>query len=785
MPETHCGTARGKLYHNVKKRSIMKSKNRKNHMTWKQKQKADTVKRKLISSSFFMVMVLLLLGSDSLAQDELNVIQGESSNNNWIYYRDAPNALYHHISSEAFQLLDERAEAVSKLHTRSDWEQRRHDVRQTIAATIGPFPEKTPLNPRVMRTIEKEHYTVEHIIYESQPGFNVTSSLFLPHEIQQPAPAILYVSGHTVDGYRSPTYQHKILNLVKKGFIVFAFDPVGQGERLEYYDPQTGQSVVGRATLEHSYSSVQAYITGSSLAMHMTWDGIRAIDYLVTREEVDPERIGVTGRSGGGTQTAYIAAIDDRVLAAAPESWITNYTRVLQTIGPQDAEQNLYQGILRGIDKADYLIARAPKPTLIITTTEDFFSIQGAREAFKEVSEIYRVMGHSDQIDMVEDGGPHASTKKNREAMYAFFQKHLSLPGNPLDEEVAILSEDDMKVTPTGQLATSLGGETIFSLSRKQTQKQFEELQTSRARPDRHLPAAVQAAKEVSGYREPAEIGDPVFTGRIQRDGYVIEKYFIAGEGDYVIPYLLMIPDQPNNKALLYFHPSGKAAEAGEDGEISWFVKNGFTVLAPDLIGTGEMGPGELRNYVTNVKDFDTTTFDVWVASVMTGRSITGIRAGDAVRLTRLLLQNEQTETVYAAARGDMAPVVLHAAAFEPAIERVALLNPYISFRSIVRNRYYDPGYHLSSVAGSLEKYDLPDLAASLAPRELLIAGPTDASGTCNDSEGIRGDIAIITDAYEYKNATHQVNITSCGTTITGQRDTLFPNWIGQSTRAD
>ncbi len=742
-------------------------------------------KQMRLSASLCMGMVFLLLWSDSAAQDELNVIRGNASNNNWIYYSDTHNALYHHLSSEAFRLLEERREEVSKLRTRSDWEQRRRHVRQTIADILGPFPERTPLNPQIMRTVEKDEITVEHIVFESQPGFYVTSSLFLPRDVQQPAPAILYLSGHTADGYRSPTYLHKILNLVKKGFVVFAFDPVSQGERLEYYDPESGESVVGRATLEHSYSNVQSYLSGSSLAMHMTWDGIRAIDYLLTREEVDPERIGMTGRSGGGTQTAYIAALDDRVAASAPECWITSYRRILQTIGPQDAEQNLYHVILRGIDKVDYLIARAPKPTLIITTTEDFFSIQGAREAYEEVSAMYRALGYPDHIDMVEDGGPHASTPKNREAMYAFFQKHLNLPGNPRDEEVELLSDEEMRVTPTGQLATSLGGETIFTLSREQARSQLAELQSSRSRPDRHVPAAVQAAKELSGYREPESVDEPVFTGRIPRDGYVIEKYFIPGEGDYVIPYLLMVPDQPNHKALLYLHPSGKAAEAGEDGEMAWFAKNGFTVLAPDLIGTGEMGPGELRNYTAQILDFDTTSFDVWVASVMTGRSITGIRAGDAVRLTRLLLQQETTESVYGAARGDMVAVLLHAAAFEPVIEQVALLRPYISYRSIMMTRYYDPNFHISTVTGTLDRYDLPDLAAALAPRKLLIAGPVDASGACRDRQGIREDSAVITNAYEHQNASNAVEITSCDTTITGQRDILFRNWTGQSTRAD
>ncbi len=136
---------------------------------------------------------------------------------------------------------------------------------------------------KLSRTIESDSFRVEHIIFESQPGFFVTSSLFIPGTLKKnrKAPVVIYCSGHAEDGYRGAVYQHVILNLVRKGFIVFAFDPVGQGERLEYYDQQTGKSIVGGPTTEHSYPGTQAFITGSSEARYMIWDGIRAVDYLL------------------------------------------------------------------------------------------------------------------------------------------------------------------------------------------------------------------------------------------------------------------------------------------------------------------------------------------------------------------------------------------------------------------------------------------------------------------------------------------------------------------------
>src|SRR5450759_2770017 len=335
---------------------------------------------------FTLSLTILLMNDRVNAQNELDVIR-----NNWLQYSDASNSLYHHIAGQAYILLAQRAREIDKLSTLSDWQQRQKWIRETLLDIVGPFPEKTPLNAKITRIVDKGSFRVEHIVYESQPGFFVTSSLFIPGGLKKNSkvPAVIYCSGHSEEGYRSAVYQHVILNLVKKGFIVFAFDPVGQGERQEYYDPKTKKSMIGEPNKEHSYSGTQSFINGSSQARYMIWDGIRSVDYLLSRKEVDPARIGITGRSGGGTQSAYIAAMDNRIYAAALENYLTNFTRLLQTIGPQDAEQNMSDAISRGIDHGDFLLVRAPKPALMITTTRDMFSIQGAMETEKEVAAIY------------------------------------------------------------------------------------------------------------------------------------------------------------------------------------------------------------------------------------------------------------------------------------------------------------------------------------------------------------------------------------------------------------
>jgi hypothetical protein len=718
-----------------------------------------------ISMLFCLCMISQNLKAQK-SQSELDVIKS------WIHFSDASNSLYHHLASQAFDFLDKRTNTVAAIHSLPDWKKRQEFVRKTLLDIVGPFPAKTPLNPRITRTIVKDGYKVEHIVYESQPGFYVTSSFYIPNNLKSKAPAIIYCSGHSDIGYRNPIYQHVILNLVKKGFIVFAFDPVGQGERSEYYDPSKGKSSVGGTTTEHSIAGAQAFIAGSSQARYVIWDGIRAVDYLLTRKEVDPARIGMTGRSGGGTQTAYIAAMDDRIKAAAPENYITNFTRLIETVGPQDAEQNMFNAIERGIDMGDYLEVRAPKPTLMITTTRDMFSIQGARETAKEASGIFKAYGKPENFRMVTDDSIHASTKKNREAMYAFFQKYLGNPGDSSDEELAILTPEELQVTKTGQVSTSLNSETVYSLNMKTARKLENKLQSSRKNFPGYLAGVLKSAKQLSGYRAPKESHEPIFTGRFQKDGYVIEKYFVKGEGDYVIPYLLMKPENPNHKALIYLHPLGKSAEALPGGEMEWFVKNGFTVLAPDILGTGEMGPGKFRgdSYIKGV------SYNVWFLSILINRSIVGVQAEDIVRLANLLKKTQGINEVYGLARKEMAPALLHAAAFDPSITRIALVQPYSSYLSIVTNRFYKPDFIQGGVPAALEAYDLPDLAASLAPKRLVMAGVTDGADNNSNPESIKEDLQIISDAYHSREAGKQLSITA-GSSAKELQD-LYKAWI-------
>ncbi len=598
--------------------------------------------KKIISKYFIACFFVLLLQCHSYsgsAQEKFPVLD------KWMQFTDAPNFLYRHLSNIAFKQLDERENNIRTIKNLPQFLAYQKLTKEALQKVVGPFPERTPLNPVITRKINKGTYTIENIIFESRPGMYVTSSLFIPAGKKKQMPAIIYCSGHTMLGYRQKGYQFEMLNLVSKGFIVFAIDPIGQGERQQYLN-EKNVSIFDSPTKEHSFPGAQLFISGSSLANYMIWDGIRAVDYLMTRKEVDAKRIGIAGRSGGGTQSAYIAALDDRIYAAVPENYITNFRRLFEEFGPQDAEQNFLYGIKNHLDHADLLEVRAPKPVLMVTTSRDIFSIQGALETKKEVSGIYQLFGKEENFDIVESDTVHASTVKNREHTYAFFQKHLNNPGDSTEHNLETLT-DELKVTQTGQVVSSIKeAKILFNLNKKMMEKELSNLSIKRKEKD-YITNVLKTSRELSGYLEPKEVENPVFTGRYQRDGYAIEKYFVKGEGDYVFPYLLVIPQKVNGKAVIYLNSEAKS-EGLVSNEAKWLVQNGFTVLLPDLLGIGELGKGSYKGD----SFIDSVSYGLWFFSVLTGRSIVGIQAGDINRLVHILKKNHQLQEIYGFGEG-------------------------------------------------------------------------------------------------------------------------------------
>jgi len=688
--------------------------------------------------NFVFVWILLGLSFYGYGQEKEDL----AVFNYWNYYKDPSNTLRNHIYSEAFSQIDSRLNRINQLTTKDDWLVRQSEVREKLNKIVGEFPQKTPLNAVVTGKIKRTGYTIEKLYFESRPGFFVTSALFIPSKGIGKKPAILYCCGHSSDGFRNPTYQTSILNLVKKGFIVLAFDPIGQGERVQYLDGSIGSDPCH----EHSYPGTQSFISGLSPANYFIWDGIRAIDYLISRKEVDPKNIGITGRSGGGTQCAYIAAMDSRIVASAPECYITTFDKLLRSIGPQDAEQNLMHSLAEGIDMADLLQVRAPLPTLMVTTTRDIFSIQGARDAFSESQKAYTALENPKNMLMVEDDAPHASTKKNREVTYAFFQKFLNNPGDPDEENVEPLSKQELLVTPTGQVYTSLKGEDLFSLNHTLTSTVLQNAQAKRENYPDFLNSVKENVISMTGYRKPSSSDNDIFSGRFWRDDYAVEKYLVKGPGDYYIPVLSLIPEEGINKSILLLDDEGKTA-AVNGGLAEQLVRKGYHVVVPDLNGIGELSGDTFKDQDDAV--IQGVSMNVWYAGILTHKYPLAVRM-EEIDLVVGFMERSVTipKNITGIACGILTTDLLHSTAVSRMFEKIALIRPLISHQSIVTERNYRTKFALSVVAGSIGQYDLPDLMASIIPAKVLMINPVNALDQPVDAQTFEDVYRHATDEY-------------------------------------
>jgi dienelactone hydrolase len=241
-------------------------------------------------------------------------------------------------------------------------------------------------------------------------------------------------------GKAEGAYQILHVNLVKRGYVVLTHDPVGQGERSQFWDPKMGRSRFDLSCGEHAVLGNPLYLIGSNLARYMIWDGVRGLDYLASRPEVDSRRVGCVRNSGGGTLTAYLSALDARVAAAAICCYITTLPRRMrnrvQEDPSADPEQDIFGFVSEGIDHAGLLALLAPRPTLLGTARFDFFPIKGARESFTEAKRLFEVAGAGERIERAEAPERHGLTALLRQVVYRWFDRWLAdrqVPG-PVEE---------------------------------------------------------------------------------------------------------------------------------------------------------------------------------------------------------------------------------------------------------------------------------------------------------------------------------------------------------------
>jgi cephalosporin-C deacetylase-like acetyl esterase len=594
-------------------------------------------------------------------------------------------------------------------------------LREKFIEAIGSLPERTPLNPKITGVVRRDGYKVEKVIFESQPKHYVTGALFVPdpERFKPPYPGVIEPVGHSFTAKAREIYQSVGALLALNGVVALVFDPIDQGERGQMLSQWPSLS----GTKAHTNLGVGSMLLGRNTARFEIWDGMRAIDYLESRPEVDPARIGCAGLSGGGTQTSYLMALDERIKAAAPACYLTSFERLLDTIGPQDAEQNIFGQLAFGMDHPDYIMIRAPRPTLICAATGDFFDISGTWDTFRHAKRLYSRMGFAERVDLIEHDGQHNYHKPLREATTRWMMRWLLDKDESITEPpIELLSEKEIQCTPDGQVMRLPGARSTYDLNRDYEEEltgQRRRLWATKGRAE-----LLGKVRRIAGIRKLTELPKPKVRrlDSIEREGCTIQKMALVPEAGIYLPALMFKPASARG-TVLYIHEQGKDTDAAPGGPIEGLVRSGRRVVAVDLRGTGETQQSSQRKFTgTTGPDWK----DVFTAYLL-GRSYVGMRAEDILLCARFL-KREYAGPVELVAVGNVGVPALHAAALEPDLfASVKLVRSLTSWSNVIELGR-SVNQQVNAVHGALTTYDLPDLAGTLGDK-LTVEEPLNALG--------------------------------------------------------
>ncbi len=592
-------------------------------------------------------------------------------------------------------------------------------LRAQLAQMLGDFPQRTPLRARTVGTIQCDGYRIERVIYESRPRHHVTANLYLPADVSRPVPGVIVPCGHSDNGKANAPYQSVCILLALRGCAALIYDPIGQGERNQLPD------TTRHGTTEHTLIGLGALLVGRNTANYRVWDGLRSMDYLASRPEVDPERLGCTGNSGGGTLTTWLMAVDERIAVAAPSCFITTIPRLFTTIGPQDCEQHFPNQGAYGIDHTDFLTMRAPKPTLILAAEQDFFDIQGTRQAADEAAAVFTRLGYAERTGLFTYDDKHGFSQPRREAAVRWLRRWLSEDDRPVAEPPLKLQADaDLQVTASGQVVREFADEqTVVDFNRQRA----AELATARKATWQAMGDAARRATVRQVLQLPAESA-PAPTvrrmGQLERDGYTIEKLALEPAEGIPLPALLAVPagttTAKRRAAVIVAAGRGKQQAAEKGGLLDQAVQAGKIVLAVDLRGYGETAD-EKRGGEYGNREFRTA-----MVAMHIGRPLVAQRVEDLLAARLALLADERVDPAaieLVASEGAATPA-LHAAAIEPGFHRLALMDGLDSWAEGAVAQPLAGQLIGHVVPGALRHYDLSDLRAMLGARLSGAAAP-------------------------------------------------------------
>jgi cephalosporin-C deacetylase-like acetyl esterase len=624
-----------------------------------------------------------------------------------------------YLDSIARTQLEARSARVAAIHSPAEADRRKAAVRGEFLRLMGNIPGHSgPVQVKTFGMVHAEGFTVEKVAYESLPNFWVTANVYIPAAGNGPYPAIVVAPGHGAGG-KTENWSWGG-NFARNGIIALAYDPIGQGERLQYYDADQKKSFVGNPTGEHGEANIGPLLIGDNIASYMVNDAMRGVDYLLGRRDVDGSRIGAFGCSGGGTSTAYFAALDDRVKVAATACYITSFRELLPSpTGVQEAEQSIPHFIERGLDFADWVEAFAPKPYAVVSTMDDMFPFEGARQTVDEAKRFYALYGAEDRIQWITGPGGHGNLGPVSPAIMKFFTKNLKgSDAEPTFTPLRAAQSSDMIVMPSGQVSEIPGVTTVHALNRQRAAT-FVAKSPPRLRQDiRRLTGA--------GLEPGATHVEVTTKSTLERAGYRVETISMKSDGIMEVSGVVAIPDgKALNPAVLMLDSLANPDfdRLAQAGRIVMKIEARPTPPGTESIKSPYLGPFNL----------------LALRAFLVGKSIIGLRIDDAIRAMDWLAARKDVDrkaiAIYGS--GPMGMVALHEAVLDTRVSKVVVENTLASYKLIL-NQPVHRSVSEVVIPGVLKSYDTPDLLLAVQPRPVVFISPRDALGDALTEASLR-----------------------------------------------
>lgn len=621
--------------------------------------------------------------------------------------------------------------------TPEELEARRSPLQMRLRHSLGlePWPERTPLKVRKVGELKRAGYKIDKLVYEAWAGLPVTAHLYIPDPLRQPGAGLVYACGHWMEaGKLALPIQSFCATAATLGIITLVYDPIGQGERLESW---------------RDHGHLNALLVGLSQLGLMVWESIRALDYLLSRPEIDTARVGMTGASGGGLNTLFTTAIENRFACAIPVAYPCTFSAAMQAERDLNWEDgtdvcNQVPLVMSYAEMSDIASLFLPKPMMILSGTRDkIFPIAGVRQIASRIEHHYRLVGMAERFRFSEFDEEHGYPLSMRQAAYGWLSRWLlgQGDGSPIPEPELDLLPDPYPVeysTPPAPspdhvrdqsptLTPTPGASPGFCFPPDQVlhgEPAIESIIRARAEgmpalsPPARLEDLPEWQREIK--RKVQDILGPFpakcqlrtrLLNQVWEGGMMAERTTFQSEAGITIPGLLILPEDWNRPVpfVIYAGEWGKR-QGIHSGLIEELVRAGYGVLAIDVRGVGE----------TAASDFEAAT-----NSLMMDRPLFGQRVLDVIRAVDFIW-----ERCYIAPQIDKGRLVvmgegvggmwaLYAAALDGRVAAVVARDTLCTYGDLLKHSVrYPASVYLFNV---LNQLDLAHVIASCAPRPVYL----------------------------------------------------------------